>query len=180
MGRWRTVGPATPLILSPWFTWPPDRLTTINTVNTSAAWGTANLALYFPIEIPETVSITKLWWQNGTTATGNVDCGIYDEEQNRLVSTGSTAQTGTSVVQSVDITDVTLVAGLYYFALAASSGSSTFWVVGSSALATSYGWSVYRQTSAFALPNPATFATTKVTASIIPKFGALVGPRVLV
>jgi hypothetical protein len=178
----RLMGPVTPLILSPWFAWPHDRTAVVGTgtENLSRPWAIGNEALYFPIEIFEDAIITKLWWQNGATVSGNVDCGVYTENGNRLVSTGSLAQAGVNAIQAVDVPDTTVPSGLLYLALVASTTAATFWIVGSSAITPSYGFSGYRQASALPLPNPATFATTRVSGMIVPKFGALVAPRTVI
>lgn len=180
MPRWLTGAAQVPLILSPMFL--PPYGTGLNATGSglaSQAWGTANLALYFPILLPPGVPpLTKLWWQNGGTASGNVDCGMYDAQGNRLVSTGSTAQSGTSTVQAVDITDTVIPSGLLYLALALSSATGTIW--GAGAAGAGYGFGVYRQTSAFPLPNPATFATISSAGALLPKFGALVAPRTVI
>src|SRR5689334_23396390 len=74
----------------------------------SAVWPTANLAIYCPFRIGTSRLARKLYWVNGAAVSGNVDCGIYDVAGRKLVSAGSTAQTGTTAVQSVDITDTML------------------------------------------------------------------------
>jgi hypothetical protein len=53
---------------------------------------------------------------NGATASGNMDVGIYDYAGTRLVSSGSTAQSGTSAFQDFDITDTLLGPGIFYLA----------------------------------------------------------------
>lgn len=174
MPRWPKYGPIVPPILSPWFAWPFDGELQLSTsANTSTAWSTANAALYFPIWLPEPCVVTVAWWQNGTTATGNIDCGIYTSDGKRILSTGSTAQSGTSAIQSVNITDTQLPEGLIYLALAASSGSATFWET--AAGPNGYTSGIKLQLSAFPLPNPATFAT--INGAALPKFGFLVAPR---
>lgn len=179
MPRWpnRGSGRPMPLILSHWFD--PDYINTQNAAPASVAWIAANEALYLPIWVTERILVTTLWWQNGATVTGNVDCGIYDDQGNRIVSTGSTAQTGTSTVQSVDITDTAVEEGLIYLALAASSASATFWQAGAGNDPGGHGYSGFVQTSAFPLPTPATFATA-FSGSRMVKFGATRAPRTVI
>lgn len=121
-------------------------------------WPTANLAFYIPISVHSTLTVVKMFIENGGTASGNVDLGIYDAGGTRLVSTGSTAQSGTSAIQEFDITDTTLTPGLYYLAMAIDNTTATLqrWSV-TTALAKAIG--VCTQASAFALPSSATFAT---------------------
>lgn len=124
----------------------------------SAAWASANRAVYMPFTLSTSYLVQRLWWANGSAVAGNVDCGIYTSDGVRLVSTGSTAQAGTSVVQSVSITPLLLTPGRYYMGLAASSTSATFLsdtvflVPGLVGLA--------QEASALPLPAQATFAAT--------------------
>lgn len=90
----------------------------------SAAPG-ANTCQYYPFQISESLTVAKLFWLNGATAAGTIDIGIMDENGVRKVS-GSAAQSGTSVVQSVDPADTVLTAGRYYFALATNNIGSAF------------------------------------------------------
>lgn len=123
----------------------------------SRTWTTANLACYYPFYLPSYSVVLKLWWVNGGTATGNVDCGVYTEGGTRIVSTGSTGQSGASAIQEVNITDTTLAPGRYYMALACSSASST---IRSGLPNTNQcrSMGVLEQATAFALPSTATFA----------------------
>jgi hypothetical protein len=139
------------------------------------AIGTANVALYAPIFVPEPCVITKLWWQNGATVSGNVDVGVYTEEGTRIVSTGSIAQAGVSNLQTIDITDQALPAGFLYFALGASSATATFWAAVGGAGDNWFTHGGKYQTSVFPLPNTATFGFVNGIALF--KYGALVWPR---
>jgi hypothetical protein len=95
---------------------------------------------------------------NGGAVSGNVDAGIYDEGGVRLVSSGSVAAAGVSLVQEVDPTDTPVGPGRFSLALAASSTSQQFLriQVGSTTLLRAFG--LANQTSAFPLPASATFA----------------------
>jgi hypothetical protein len=175
---WPKIGPVVPAVLSPWFSPPFDRVAISTSANISTQIGT-NVALYYPVWLPEACTVTKLWWQNGTAVAGTIDVGIYTDQQNRIVSTTPQTQTGTSVIQSVDITDTVIPAGLIYMAIASSSSSGQLWCT--SAGVTPGSLSVvsgYRQLVS-TLPNPATFATLVGVAPTygVYKFGALVAPR---
>lgn len=121
-------------------------------------WGVANRAVYCLILIPHGVTITALWWINGTLASGNVDTGIYDAlTHKKVITTGSTARSGTNVLQSVTLTNsVFLRPGMYY--LAHNSDTST----NSRTVATFFTVSDMTilaagiETSAFPLPDPIT------------------------
>lgn len=130
------------------------------TFNASTAWPTSNLAMFFPVEVYQPITIVKMMVNNGTAVSGNIDVGIYDASGNKRVSAGSTAQAGTSAIQIFDITDTLLFPGLYYMAVALDNTTGTL-----------SGWStpnaidlapagIFQQASAFALPSPATFAVT--------------------
>lgn len=135
----------------------------------SAAWPSSNLAIYIPFTVYETITITKLSILNGSAVSGNFDIGIYDAGGARLVSSGSTAQSGTSAIQTVDITDKVLAPGLYYLALAFDNTTGTIENVGVTAIdAEALG--VTQQASAFPLPSTATFAAFAQT--IVPMVAA--------
>lgn len=134
---------------------------------TSQTWSSANRALYVPFKIAGPMNVQRLWWANGGTAAGNVDCGVYSIGRTKLASTGSTVQTGTNVVQSVAVS-ILLQPGSYYMALALSSTSGT---VRGRAVNTTYGRlsGMTQQATALPLPASATFAT--YADSVLPFFG---------
>lgn len=86
----------------------------------AVAWPAAGLVIFVPFWVPEPVTITKLFMGVGAAA-GNLDCGIYAEDQTRLVSAGTTAAAGTIDLQVFDIADTTLARGRYYMAGVAST-----------------------------------------------------------
>lgn len=85
----------------------------------------ANVGYFIPLALPYPVTVTKLWWVNGGAVAGNVDMGIFAEDGTRLVSAGTTAQVGTTNVQSVDVTDTTLGRGRYYMGLCSDTSGTT-------------------------------------------------------
>lgn len=133
------------------------------TVTTSSTWVTANTAVYLPFVVYQPLTVVKMAVINGTVVSGNIDVGIYDTGQHRLVSKGSTAQAGTSAIQSFDITDTLLQPGEYYAAVAMDNTTGTLSQYQTSVtLAGAAG--CLSQATAFALPDPATFAaaTSKI------------------
>jgi hypothetical protein len=120
------------------------------TTPVSTAWSSANRAVFMAMRLDYPFNLRKFFWCNGATATGNVDCGIYSRAGTKLASTGSTAQSGTSVVQSAapSAGAMLLAPDSYYLALAASSASATFLMGGNSV---SENGGAYQDT-AFALP----------------------------
>lgn len=139
---------------------------TINSIG-SGTWPTQNKAFYFPFTIVEkTFTVKRIGVVNGTAVSGNIDAGIYDSQGNRLVSSGSTAQAGTGVIQWLDVTDTDLKPALYYMALAVDNTTATVSrnVGVNASILRVLGCFV--ETSAFVLPATATFAVAD--AAVIP------------
>lgn len=126
----------------------------------STVFPAANDALFIPFQLSESVTVKRVGWANGATVSGNVDMGVYDLAGTRIFSTGSTAQSGVSGIQVVDITDVVIGPGNFYMALACDNITATFarGTVGSLARLRMF-CGVLKQATAFALPAAATFAT---------------------
>lgn len=124
----------------------------------SANWPAADRAIFIPFRIGRPTVVAQLWWYNGTkTGTPNVDCGIYAFEGRRLTSAGSTAQGTSSVLQAVNITDILLASGLYYFALAVSANNTGIFRA-APGLFVCRAFGMAQQASAMPLPTTATFA----------------------
>ena len=127
----------------------------------SQAWPSNNRAIYAPVSIPARFTIARFFVVNGTNATGNVDVGIYDAGGNRLLSTGSTARSGTSVIQYIGVTDTSFPAGKYYLALVGSSTTGQYFrTMTNSAFIQISGW-LLEDLGATTLP-----ATMTPTASV--------------
>jgi hypothetical protein len=130
-----------------------------NTTLGSRTWSTANLALYIPFVVNAPVTIVGGGCFNGTVAAGNIDVGVYDDQQDRLVSLGSTAMSGTSAWQIGTFSSaLALNPGVYYMAFVCSSNTAQFFAVNTSSAYTPRGVGILTQTSALPLPSPATFA----------------------
>ena len=91
----------------------------------SATFPASNRAILYPFDITEDITVTQLWSYNGATASGNIDVGIYDSAFGRVVSSGTTAQSGTNSLQVFNITDTPLTAGQYYMAVAMDNTTGT-------------------------------------------------------
>jgi hypothetical protein len=143
-------------------------------------WPLANLAMYFPIVTRREITLYQLGWQNGGAVTGHVDVGVYDNNQNRLVSAGSTVQSPISTIQLVDIADTTLPPGVYYLAMVADTGTGQNFrgtTVGSGNTGTLRACGAAQQATAFPLPSTATFAA--ITQIMVPLvFGAIEGATI--
>ena len=93
----------------------------------SFAWPSANRALFVPIWLPAPFLLKSMFAVNGTTATGNIDLGVYGVDGSLIASKGSTAQSGTSTLQILSLTTpIILSPGRYFMAISASSTSATF------------------------------------------------------
>ena len=134
-----------------------------------AAYPIANDAIFIPMRIVQNVWIKRLYSVNGSTASGNIDVGIYTEDGARLRSSGSTAQSGTSQPQFFDITDIMLSPGRYYLAVAKNDTTGTLFRTNTSVLH-QQKMGLLKMASAMALPATATFAT--VTDAFVPMIGA--------
>lgn len=137
-------------------------------VPASGTWSSANRALYYPFRVGVPITAKLLWCANGTVAGNNIDIGIFTQDGVKLVSSGSTAQSGTSTIQTFDITDTQLPPGLYYMGMAMDGTTGTVFAK-SGALAFPRTLGVYQQATAFPLPDPISFATA--TSTSIPGFG---------
>ena len=80
--------------------------------------------------LPGPYTVRAFYVYNGSV-NGNIDCGIYQTNPgqttlSRVVSTGATAQSGASSVQTITCTATRLDRGTYYMALNSTSASATF------------------------------------------------------
>lgn len=141
----------------------------IATTSTSTA-ATASRALYVPFTVPSTIIAKNCFFYAGGTSanTNNWDFGVYTDSGVRLVSIGSTAQSGTiNVLNTAALTATELAPGQYYMALALNSTDTYRATIGGSAVIPALA-GVQTQSSAFALPATATMASGS---SDIPLFG---------
>lgn len=130
----------------------------------STAWPLANLAIYMPIYINETVILYEVGFGTGLTSGGNWDVGIYDTAGTRLQSTGTTVRTASAWNVS-NWTDLTLQPGWYYAAMSADGTNNYSGVAPAAGLCEAMG--ICEQTTAFVLPATATLART--TRAFIPQ-----------
>jgi hypothetical protein len=90
----------------------------------ATAWPANNRAIYTPFDLPIPFTIARFMIANGTSS-GNRDIGIYDSNFSRLLSTGSTASSGTNAVQYIGVADQVFAAGRYYLGLVCSTTVAT-------------------------------------------------------
>ena len=141
----------------------------------SAAYPSANLILYVPFRLEQPTLIRKVFWANGATVSGNVDCGVYDRTGVKLFASGSTAQSGVSVVQAVDITDYQLGSGQFFMALTLDGTTGTLLRnLNTSTVSILRCVGMLEEAAvAFGLPATATFAVM-ATAAYVPAFGLVI------
>lgn len=136
----------------------------------TANW-TANLAIYIPLITTEQMIVSQLYWHNGTTLAGNTDVGIYTEDGvTKLGSTGSTVNSGSNVLQVVDVTDFTLAPHRRYWLALSCDNTSQFF---RSAVAVNFLdlIGVKQQTSAWSSGLPASATLNTPTVAYLPFFG---------
>jgi len=125
----------------------------------AVAWPSANRAIFWPITITENYDVATMVVHNGDAAAGNFDMGIYTIDGTRLVSSGSTAMSGTNVLQSVSVS-YTLTAGRYLVAMSSdTAGGTQHWracTFGDQERTNIYGMA--QMAAAFPLPASATLA----------------------
>lgn len=118
----------------------------------------ANLAFYVPIRLPEPMTVIDFFVYNGTAVAGNVDVGLYTWDGRRIASSGAVAQSGTSVLQILPVTDFTVGRGQFYLAVSGSNAGGTY-MRGTSDTRYARLLGAMQEASAHPLPTTATFAT---------------------
>ncbi len=95
-----------------------------NTFGGGGTWPAANRALYIPFLVFSVVTAYQMAFEV-VTQNGNYDIGIYSEQGDRLVSTGSTLVPAAGKA-TANITDTTLTPALYFMALSCDSTTASF------------------------------------------------------
>lgn len=147
----------------------------------SAAVFAVTTAIYIPWYLSYSCTVSRVDWSNGATASGNVDCGVYDSANGipttKLVSSGAQVQTGVNANQGFDVTDTLLQPGLKFLALYWTSGTATFLRTTINPAQMMKFFGVCMESVATALPGTAT--PVVVTNGFIPYFSVTVLPRTL-
>jgi hypothetical protein len=140
--------------------------------NTSSNAPGGSQAYYVPVEVPFPVTIYQAIARNGSVVSGNLDIALYDEQLNKLVGTGSTAQAGTNTLQVFNITDTPISRGTYYCGFAIDNGTGTLHTLGAAVPGqAAQGCGVQVANAVYPLPNPATFPGGAAGATLVPVFG---------
>ena len=140
---------------------------------------TTNLAYYLPITLEVPHLISSFVWANGSTASLNVDVGIYDLSGTKVgTSTGSTAQSGTSALQSAAPSGGSFVVGPGVFYVAMQfSGNTANTLLGPSMSSLEHLRVIgvlQQAVGSFGLPANATFAAN--TQTQVPMAGIIATP----
>jgi hypothetical protein len=158
------VDPVTPTHIHTWTTYcvcaPTLRLNgAAISAPASAAWPSANLAMYIPFTIPFPYTVSRLFWCNGSSAAANMDVGLYSLGGARICSTGSVAQVTTNVIQyAAPTATCVLTPGTYYLGVACSGTTNALFMATTTAIQNRMA-EVMQEASAIPLPSPATFAS---------------------
>lgn len=155
-----------PTHINPWLRWGIGtlgaRIGATLAPGAALTWS-ANAALYAPFVLDWPYDLRRMFWTNGGSPGGNSDIGIYTLGGARLWSSGSVADSGSSLPQYVAPSpDILLQPGVPYFMAFAhdSSTASRLSGIPGTTMTTSWGRAcgLYQQSSAFPLPAQATFA----------------------
>jgi hypothetical protein len=139
----------------------------------AAAWPSGGLVIFVPFWVPESMTVTQMFWSKGAIA-GNGDMGIYNESQVLLVSAGTTAVAASAnISQVINITDTTLARGRYYMAICMDTVTTLTMLRAAPEVGICQGLGLLQQ-AGVTLPlstgaSPATFA--KAANAYIPHFG---------
>lgn len=143
----------------------------------SKSYPTANKAFFYPFVLKTPILVKMMFVANGTNASQTRDIGIYDKNGTRIVSAGSTAGSGTSTLQTFDVTDTTIGPGLFYFAFVSSGTTNSFLSINCSVVIQQM-MGMFEMASAFPLPATATFATPTTTSGNFMLMGLATTPLV--
>lgn len=135
-----------------------NRNSTYNLQTWGANTDGANTAVYMPFTIDEPFIFDRLFNIVGSGSNGNLDLGVYYPDYAKIVSTGSTAQSGAAgAMQAISLGKAyRLEPGSYWLGMAANNGSTTVLATQNSGVGnTNCIWAgLAAQTSAFPLPDP--------------------------
>lgn len=141
--------------------------------NTSVAW-TANRLIFLPLLLVQPTLVDQFFWINSVNpAAGNSDIGVYTfDGQTKLVSCGSTANSGTAtILQAANATNTILPANEWlWLALGCDSSSQTY-ISSQLNVAGMNGAGIKEQLSGWSSGLPATITLGAPTVAVLPVFG---------
>lgn len=139
----------------------------------SGTWTGANDPVALPFRLSQPAIVDQLGWMRGSSVGGNFDIGIYTTAWVRLVSAGSTANSGTANEwQWIDVAATSLNAMTTYY-LAMSSNNVTanrlrYYNLGASTAVSQMLGMQDSTTDAFPLPDPLTNMALATVQTIFP------------
>jgi len=137
----------------------------------STAWGTANLGIFVPFELPMAYPVKNLFWMNGGVQSGNIDVGVYNDDLSRVCSTGSVAAGTIAVLQfAAPTADVVLTPGNYYWGVSMSSTTGTIFCQTTGTAAHNREMGLFQMASA-GPPLPAAATITAAGQARVPVLG---------
>lgn len=132
---------------------------------------TANLGVYVPFVLSAPATVAKVWWYNGTVVSGSTDVGVYDVAgTTKIIASGAQTNSGTSVLQIIDVTDTALGIGRYWLALTCDNATQTFFRMNSGVQYLD-AIGVKQQASAYSSGLPSSISLSTPTVGYVPEFG---------
>lgn len=145
--------------VAPWTTTQPELIQ-----GATSSTLAANIVYCYVFELYGTATYSGMKIKTGSTASGTVDCGIYDSGGNLLVHCSSPSSLTASAVNTISFSaNITLNPGRYIMALTPSSSSDTYFRTGSINAGMERAYTATNGGSAGVLPN--TTGTLNTTTS---------------
>lgn len=127
-------------------------------------WRATNRVVYIPFRLPFSYTARQLYVQNGSNATGNFELAVLNLAGIKLITTGTTAMSGTNAPQKVGLTTGgTLAPGRYFWGVTLSSTSGALEIISPNTLVVPHAevMGILKESSdpvSFGVPSTATFA----------------------
>lgn len=149
-----------PLVIHPWsrYSLGPEFASLDIQAGSTVAF--ANRSYFTPFYLPAPAVLQRIGWGNGATSSGNVDAGLFRYDGTRLRTTGSTVQSSSDNVQTVDVADFEVPPGLYYMAAASDNTTGNLRTIGNTNARILASFGIFQQS---AFPLPSTFTPSTLT-----------------
>lgn len=148
-----------PQVVHPWSRYSLGSELASLDIQCNSSVGVANRSYFIPFYLPGPAVLQRIGWGNGATVSGNVDAGLFRYDGTRLRTTGSTPQSGSDAIQTVDVADFEVTPGLYYMAIASNNTTGNIRTIATNArYLASLG--IFQQSS---FPLPSTFTPATLT-----------------
>jgi hypothetical protein len=126
---------------------------------------------FVPVYLPFSYPVHRVFWANGSTATGEMCFAIYTLDGARIYTTGKVVMGGATQLQFVSPTPFILAPGGYYFGQSfKGTVASRMWGASGLTEPGGRGAGMLQQETAFELPVTATFAAW-ASATVLPLNG---------